>query len=207
MAERLIIIGAGMACAYLLQQLARQRHDFAITVVGDEPEVCYNRVLLSQLLAGESAEQDLEMLTAGSTHRPEFLTSCRIVSVDLVRRCLGTEDGRQLHYDRLVFATGAAAALPILPGMQARNVGAFRSLADARSLQDFAASGRHALVVGAGLLGLEAAHGLVRLGCDVTVVHRRDHIMNRQLDRRGSEYLQAALERRGIQFVLDDGIA
>ena len=207
MTERLVIIGAGMACAYLLQQLARQRHGYAITVVGDEPEICYNRVLLSQLLAGESAEADLEMLPAEATRRPEFITACRIVSVDLAMQRLGTEDGRHLHYDRLVFATGAGAALPTLPGMQASNVGAFRNLVDARSLRKFAGDDRHVLVVGGGLLGLEAAHGLVRLGCDVTVLHRRDHIMNRQLDGRGGQYLQAALERQGIRFVLGDSIA
>ncbi len=206
MTERLVIIGAGMACAYLLQQLARQPHSYSITVVGDEPEMCYNRVLLSKLLAGESAETDLAMLPAEAARRPEFITACRIVSVDLAMQRLGTEDGRHLHYDRLVFATGAGAALPTLPGMQASNVGAFRNLADARSLQHFAGDERHVLVVGAGLLGLEAAHGLVRLGCDVTVLHRRDHIMNRQLDRRGGQYLQAALERQGIRFVLGDAI-
>ncbi len=207
MAQRLLIIGAGMACAYLLRQLAQQRHSFAITVVGAEAEACYNRVLLSRLLAGENAATDLAMLAAtAASKRLEFVTSCRVKSVDPGQRCLCTNDGRKLGYDRLVFATGAAPVLPSLPGMDAPNIGVFRSLADARSLIDFSGPGKRALVVGAGLLGLEAAHGLVQRGCDVTVLHRRDRIMNRQLDLRGSQQLQRVLERQGIRFLLDDAI-
>jgi NAD(P)H-nitrite reductase large subunit len=208
MAQRLLIVGAGMACAYLLRQLDQQRHSYAITVVGDEAEACYNRVLLSRLLAGESTATDLAMLAAtASSERLDFVTSCRVVSVDLARRCLYTDDGRKLGYDRLVFATGAAPVLPSLPGMDAPNIGVFRSLADAGSLSDFSGPGKRALVVGAGLLGLEAAHGLAQRGCDVMVLHRRDRIMNRQLDQRGSQQLQRALERQGIRFLLDDAIA
>lgn len=81
MAERLLIIGAGMACAYLLRQLHQQRHSYAITVVGDEAEACYNRVLLSRLLAGESTATDLAMLAAtAASERLDFVTSCRVVS-------------------------------------------------------------------------------------------------------------------------------
>lgn len=97
--------------------------------------------------------------------------------------------------------------VPSLSVMEAPNIGVFRSLADARSLSAFSGPGKRALVVGAGLLGLEAAHGLARRGCDVMVLHRRDRIMNRQLDQRGSQQLQRALERQGIRFLVDDAIA
>jgi len=204
MARRLLIIGAGMATAYLLQALEKQTHDLSITVCGDERDCCYNRVLLSSLLAGEVREDDLAML-----HRTEatFLTNTRIQRIDVQARVVYADAGQANPYDLLVLATGARVATPALQGVELEGVTAFRSLDDTRQLRDLPSCGQRAVVVGGGLLGLEAAHGLNELGFTTTVVHRNPVLMNRQLDAEGARSLQQALEQRGIRCALGHNIA
>jgi nitrite reductase (NADH) large subunit len=207
--QRLLIIGAGMAAAYLLQALARTAADLAVTVIGDEQDACYNRVLLSNVLAGERAEADLQMLEAGgkSAGSIEFLAGTRVESVDIERRRVVTDRGGELCFDRLVFATGATVARPALADCRIRGVEQFRTLADARRLRALAGAGSRAVVAGGGLLGLEAAHGLNTLGFATTVVHRQHHLMNRQLDAEGGAQLQRELHSSGIDFRLGDSVA
>lgn len=208
MRRRLVVIGAGMAAAYLLQELQRGGAQLDITVVGEERDTCYNRVLLSSALAGERTEADLRMLapatTPGST---TFIPGNRVESVDTCSRAVVTDRGLVLGYDLLVFATGASVARPVLAGDRIRGVEELRTLADARRLRDLAAGGGRAVVVGGGLLGLEAAHGLNALGVTTTVVHRQPRLMNRQLDEVGARQLQADLQRGGIDFRLSDAVA
>ncbi|QIB65749.1 NAD(P)/FAD-dependent oxidoreductase [Kineobactrum salinum] len=204
--RRLLIVGGGMAAAYLLQELASYAHDLDITVISAEPDACYNRVMLSGVLAGEQPEQALSLLPeADGVTR--VLPGTRVLKLDTRNRQLVTDSGLRLPWDELVLAVGATTALPDMPGLEAAGVAVFRSLADTRRLRASAPQIRRAVVVGGGLLGLEAAHGLNRLGCHTTVVHRQPWLMNRQLDPEGGRQLQALLVRRGLEFRVGSGLA
>ena len=208
MPERLVIVGAGMATAYLLQALAGNAAGLDITVIGEEEQACYNRVLLSGLLAGEHREQDLHMLQQDPPAAPAtFLTGTRVCSIDRQSRTLATACGRRLTYDQLVIATGASVDRPQLAGAGLPGVKQLRDIDDARQLRAIAGNGGNAVIVGGGLLGLEAAYGLSLLGFATTVVHRRPYLMNRQLDPEGARLLQARLEAMGIEFQLRTSVA
>lgn len=204
MGQRLVIIGAGMATAYLLQELGERDHRMQVTVVGDEPELCYNRVMLSSLLSGDSTEADLDMLRdVDGVAGVRFMASTRVQSVDLEARTVVTTLGEQLAWDKLVFATGASVARPRLIDCTLAGVVEMRSLEDTRRLREQCQPGSRALVLGGGLLGLEAAHGLNLLGYETTVVHRNSYLMNRQLDAEGGHLLRHKMEASGIRFSLD----
>lgn len=211
MAHRLLIIGAGMATAYLLQELGQLvqtcERGLQITVIGAEPQVCYNRVMLSAVLAGETAETDLPMLTdnvlAGTA---TFLASTRVEGVDTRARRVRTDSGQQLGYDTLVFATGASVARPQHLSREVAGVEELRTLEDIKRLQDAATGGGRAVVLGGGLLGLETAHGLNRSGLMTTVLHRGEHLMNRQLDAPGGQLLQQKMSASGVRFKLGSGV-
>ena len=197
-----------MATAYLLQELARHDHRLQIMVIGDEPEVCYNRVMLSALLAGERAENDLQMLGDASVARAvRFITGTRVESVDLQAGTVRTDAGEQLSYDKLVFATGARVARPAIAATRVSGVEEMRTLADARRLRELSLTGGRAVVVGGGLLGLEAAYGLNTLGFETTVLHRRDYLMNRQLDAEGGHLLRRKMACSGIRFRLQNSVS
>lgn len=211
---RLLMVGAGMAAAYLLQELAKRRHGLRITVVGEEAEACYNRVLLSNVLSGENSESDLDMLAATTDAaaaenrlQPRLVTGARIVHIDSAVRVATADTGERFPYDALVFATGAGVARPPMDCDGIAGVREFRTVADTRDLRAMDASGKRAVVVGGGLLGLEAAHGLNALGFDTSVVHRNPVLMNRQLDAAGGRQLQHDLEAGGLQFHLGAQVA
>jgi len=211
MAHRLLIIGAGMATAYLLQELGQLvqagGRGLQITVIGAEPQVCYNRVMLSAVLAGETDASDLPMLAddtlAGAV---TFLASTRVDGVDTLARTVLTDKGQRLDYDTLVFATGASVARPKHLARGVAGVEELRTLDDIRRLQDVAMRGGRAVVLGGGLLGLEAAHGLNRSGLMTTVLHRGGHLMNRQLDAPGGQLLQQKIAASGVRFMLGCGV-
>ncbi len=204
---RLLIVGNGMATAYLLQELtAGGVSPFRITVVGDEPvQGAYNRILLSSLLAGDKPADELWMLDARwyRQHRIELISGCRVQSLDTGAHTATLENGRKLPFDTLVLATGSRAHIPAIPGSDLDGVMGFRSMADVARLQALVAGDCDSVViVGGGLLGLEAAHGLSQLGAKVSLVHRNTHLMNRQLDRRAGQMLQEQLAARGMTFHL-----
>jgi nitrite reductase (NADH) large subunit len=201
MTQRLLVIGAGMAAAYLLRELAARDHGYDICVLGDERDVCYNRVLLSSALAGEVSARALGMVDDLATD-VRFVSGKRVRSIDRARRQVSCDDGDTYGYDRLVLATGSQVPIGDPEWAEIEGVSVFRTLADTRRLRSLGDSVRQVVVLGGGLLGLEAAHGLVHLGYHTTVVHRHKHLMNRQLDARGSLELQRQLESRGIEFSL-----
>jgi len=208
MQQRLVIVGAGMAAAYLLQELAGMDHSLQVSVIGDEPDACYNRVMLSSVLAGDTSEADLHMLAGKSLlHGAEFATGTRISSVNLQERTLLTDKGEYLPYDQIVFATGATVATPDIAVGTIDGIEVLRTLQDVRRLRSLQAAGRRAVVVGGGLLGLEAAHGLCGLGFATSVIHRQPHLMNRQLDVEGGFHLQQKLESSGIRFYLEAAVS
>jgi nitrite reductase [NAD(P)H] large subunit len=207
MSKRLVIIGAGMATAYLLQELEHLGTSLDITVIGEEREFCYNRVLLSSLLAEEATEDQLQMLPNDRAPIARFLTDTRATAIDTSKNLVHCDKGPALSYDHLVLATGSSVVRPAGINCDLEGVMAFRNLADTRKLQSAELRGQRAIVVGGGLLGLEAAHGLNRLGYDTTVLHRNAWLMNRQLDQPGAEQLHRDLIASGIQFEMPASIS
>jgi nitrite reductase (NADH) large subunit len=205
MRERLVIIGNGMAATRLVRELSKAAPGhFAITIIGDEMHAAYNRVLLSSLLAEDVSESDLALESQDWWREQgvETLRGHRVTQVDTAARQVLLDDGRRLPFDRLVFATGSSAVRLPLPGADLPGVLTFRTIADVHAMQAVAGLGTRAVVIGGGLLGLEAAYGLAKAGADVTVVHVMDRLMERQLDPRAADLLRQELETRGMRVCL-----
>ena len=203
--ERLLVVGAGMAAARFADELVRRapgRCD--VTMVGAEPRAPYNRVLLSAALAGEIGEGELALDDASWRSRSDvrLLLDCRVAALDLEGRIARLADGRALAFDRLVLATGSTAVRPPIPGVGLPGVVTFRDHADLAPMRDAARASRRVAVIGGGLLGIEAAAALAKLGAAVTLVHRVDRLMERQLDARSASFLKRAVERRGVKVRL-----
>jgi nitrite reductase (NADH) large subunit len=201
----LVMIGNGMAgCRTLEELLAIAPGLYDITVFGSEPHPNYNRILLSPLLAGEMTLQDI-VLNDFDWYRENGVTlhaGKRIVRIDRIGRKVLAEDGTQAPYDRLLLATGSQPFILPVPGCGLPGVIAYRDIADTEAMIDAAQRHQHAVVIGAGLLGLEAANGLALRGMDVTIVHLMPWIMERQLDRVAAAMLQRSLEAKGLKFLL-----
>lgn len=203
--SRLVLVGNGMAGVRTLEellQLAPGLHD--VTVFGAEPHPNYNRILLSPVLAGEQTLDDIVLNRPEWYRRHGITLHCgrSITAIDRRRRVVTADDGSEAPYDQLLLATGSVPFVPPVPGRDLPGVLAYRDIADTQAMIDAAAKYRHAVVVGGGLLGLEAAHGLARRGMAVTVVHLMPWLMERQLDQAAARLLQQSLEARGLQFVL-----
>jgi len=192
--ERLVVIGNGMAGVRTVEELLKLEgaSRYAITIIGDEPYGNYNRILLSPVLAGENTIDDI-ILNSPEWYEEngiELIAGVAATGIDRAAREVELADGRRVPYDRLVIATGS------------RPVIGFRDIADVETMIEAAKKYRHAVVIGGGLLGLEAANGLMKNGMDVTVVHLMDTLMERQLDRTAGEMLRRSLEERGMKFVM-----
>jgi nitrite reductase (NADH) large subunit len=201
---RLVIVGNGMAATRTLEELLRLAPDrLDITVLGAEPHPAYNRVMLSPVLAGEQALADIELHPRAwyEAAGVRLVTGCRVDAIDRARRELRTGDGRTLPYDRLLLATGSVPFIPPVPGHDRPGVRGYRDIADTEAMIEAARTGGDAVVVGGGLLGLEAAWGLARRGLRVRVVHLGPHLMDRQLDAVAAAHLQAHLARHGISVL------
>lgn len=205
MRDRIVIIGNGMAGLKLVEELeaiAPGRH--ALTVIGAEPVPAYNRVLLSSVLAGETT-RDAIALRPADWYR-DLNCALRLgdpaVALDPAARTVSLASGATLTFDRLVLATGSLPIRLPLAGADLPGVVTFRDFADLDAIEAAAASGRGAVVIGGGLLGIEAAVGLAGRGVPVTLVHLMDRLMERQLDARGAALLARALEARGITLRL-----
>ena len=206
MRERLLIIGGGMAATRLVEELlACAPGRFAITVIGAEARLPYNRVLLSSLLAQDVAEDEIDLKPASwwRAQAVDLRFGERVVAIDAHDRTVSLADGSSLSWDKLVLATGSnAVRLPLL-GADLPGVLTFRDCADVAQMRAAIKPGARAAVIGGGLLGLEAAYGLAKAGVDVTVVHVMDRLMERQLDPAGASLLKQDLERHGIHVMLE----
>jgi nitrite reductase (NADH) large subunit len=203
--KKLLVIGNGIAAGALLQELEQLGMEgFDITIFGDESTPAYNRVLLSNVLAGEESPENIELQSERwyQEHNIKRVLGTRIVAIDHDEQIITSECGTSYNYDLLVLATGASSRALDIPGKQLAGVMAFRSLDDAAILQQVANAATKTVVLGGGLLGLEAAAGLAKHGADVTVVHRNSYLMNRQLDRHAANLLQEELARKGVKFQL-----
>ena len=202
--RRLVVVGNGMAGIACVEQILKHVPCFEITVFGDETHLNYNRILLSSVLAGERTTDEITLNTVEWYRRNDIdlRLGVRIVDVDSGRKRVTGDDGTVTPYDTLLLATGSTAFMPPIEGLELENVFTFRTLEDTRGLLRRAAAGVKAVVIGGGLLGLEAARGLQVRGCDVTVVHLMSTLMERQLDSDGGNYLAGKMEDLGIRVLL-----
>jgi len=199
--EKLVIVGAGMAAARFVAELLAAAPDrFDITLIGDEPRLPYNRVLLSPVLAGDMELADIELEPAHWWRDAgvEIVTGRKVVSIEARAHRLRYENGETLGYDRLILATGSTAIRLPVEGANLPGVHAFRDARDAETLSRLADEGKRFAVIGGGLLGLEAAYGFARRGAKACVVHVMDRLMERQLDAAGAAVLQRLVEAKGV---------
>ena len=201
--RRLVVIGNGMAGMRTVEELLQAAPDlYEITVFGAEPHVNYNRILLSPLLGGEKRVEEIILHTPQwyAEHGVKLHSGDAAVAIDRRRRVVRSQNGVEAPYDRLLIATGSKPIVLPVPGAQLQGVVTFRDLADVDAMLAAARCFRKAVVIGGGLLGLEAANALLRRGMDVTVVHLFATLMERQLDESAAALLKASLEDRGLKF-------
>ncbi|MES2229563.1 MAG: nitrite reductase large subunit NirB [Pseudomonadota bacterium] len=200
---KLVMIGNGMAGVRTLEELLKIAPDlYEITVFGAEPHPNYNRILLSPVLAGEQTLDEIVLnpLAWYAEHGITLHLGKKVVDVNRRTRTVLADDGTQAPYDRLLIATGSNPFIPPLPGKDLQGVIAYRDIKDTNEMIETAKTHKHAVVVGGGLLGLEAANGLMLRGMSVTVVHLAPWLMERQLDDVAGRMLQKSLEARGLKF-------
>ncbi|MFN7855014.1 MAG: FAD-dependent oxidoreductase, partial [Acidovorax sp.] len=206
---KLVMVGNGMAGVRTLEELLKIAPDlYDITVFGAEPHPNYNRILLSPVLAGEQTIDEI-ILNDWQWYADNHITlhtGFTVTDVDRVRRVVSasSKDGHVVTagYDRLIMATGSNPFILPIPGKDLQGVLAYRDIADTQAMIDATATYQHAVVIGGGLLGLEAANGLMKRGMQVTVVHVSDWLMERQLDEVAGKMLQKSLEERGMKFLI-----
>lgn len=203
--ETLVVVGNGMAAMRAVEELLdRAPGRYAITVFGGEPGGCYNRIQLSPVLAGERKAEEI-VTHPLSWYAEKGITlhaDDPVVVIDRARRRVRSAAGVEVAYDRLLLATGSEPFMPPVDGIDLEGVVSFRDIGDVDRMLAAAQTGGRAVVIGGGLLGLEAASGLAARGMDVTVVHLMDRLMERQLDARAAGMLQQVLAGRGIEVLL-----
>jgi nitrite reductase (NADH) large subunit len=208
--ETLVVVGNGMAAARLVDELTKVALGrYAIAVIGDEPRLAYNRVLLSSVLAGETASHDIELRPASwwGDRGVTLKYGCVATEIDVGRRELKIANEESIGFSRLVLATGSMPLRLNVPGADLAGVHTFRDSRDVDMLLTLAAQKKRVVVVGGGLLGLEAAYGLSKAGSSVTLLHLMDRLMERQLDAPAAELLKSLVERKGIRVVLNANTA
>ena len=210
MSEPLAIVGNGMAAARLVDELTKVALGrYAIAVIGEEPRLAYNRVLLSSVLAGETASHDIELRPA-QWWRDRGVTlkiGSVATEIDVGRRELKIANEESIGFSKLVLATGSTPLRLGVPGVDLAGVHTFRDSRDVDLLLALSAQRKRVVVVGGGLLGLEAAYGLAKAGAAVTLIHLMDRLMERQLDAPAAELLKFQVERKGIRVLLNANTA
>ncbi|MEW5967734.1 MAG: nitrite reductase large subunit NirB [Pseudomonadota bacterium] len=202
---KLVVVGNGMAGMRTLEELLKAAPGlYDVTVFGDEPHPNYNRIMLSPVLAGEQTVEQI-VLNSRDWYAQNGITlhtGKKVVKIDRQGRCVEADDGTRASYDRLLLATGSKPFMLPIPGAGLPGVIGFRDIADVDTMIRASSQYRHAVVIGGGLLGLEAANGLKLRGMDVTVVHLGSWLLERQLDEPAARLLQQSLEEKGLKFLL-----
>jgi nitrite reductase (NADH) large subunit len=204
--QKLVVVGNGMAGMRAVEELLKLAPDlYDITVFGAEPHPNYNRILLSPVLAGEMTINDIILNPLGwyADNGIRLHVGKTVTKIDRVARKVVAGDGTEEEYDRLLLATGSTPFMLPVPGNDLPGVISYRDIKDTDEMIATAATHKHAVVIGGGLLGLEAANGLKLRGMDVTVVHLMPWLMERQLDKVAADMLKASLEARGLKFLLE----
>ncbi|RTL54647.1 MAG: NAD(P)/FAD-dependent oxidoreductase [Bradyrhizobiaceae bacterium] len=205
MSDPLVIIGNGMAAARFVEELStRALGRYAIAVIGDEPRLAYNRVLLSSVLAGEIESGDIELKNS-AWWRDRGVTlkyACAAREIDTTERVVRLANGERVPFAKLVIATGSSALRLNVPGSNLAGVHTFRDIRDVDILLGLARDRKRVIVIGGGLLGLEAAYGLTKAGSKVTLLHLMDRLMERQLDAAAAAVLKQRVEEKGVEVLL-----
>ena len=221
MKQKLVLIGNGMAGVRALEELFKHNTTDAkngnsggsdlydITVIGAEPHPNYNRIMLSPVLAGEQTINDiiLNSLEWYEENNITLVTGDAAREISRIKKSVITESGKEFPYDRLLIATGSKPFIIPVPGADKEGVLGFRDIYDVDTMIQASKDYKKAVIVGGGLLGLEAANGLMKQGMDVTVVHLLDSLMERQLDKPASDLLKTSLEQRGMKFLMEASTA
>ncbi|ENU20258.1 nitrite reductase [NAD(P)H], large subunit [Acinetobacter bohemicus ANC 3994] len=203
---KLVLVGnglAGMRCLEDLLDMAPDRYE--VTVIGEEPWGNYNRIMLSPVLSGDKSIEDI-MLHPHAWYSDKgihFIAGDAAVKIDRPRKQVYTEKGIVVDYDRLILATGSKPFIPPIKGSDLKGVLSFRDIYDVNTMLEYCKNKKNAVVIGGGLLGLEAAYGLKQRGMNVTVLHLMDRIMDRQLDARASALLKQSIEAKGIPVLTE----
>ncbi|KWX86804.1 nitrite reductase [Paenibacillus riograndensis] len=202
--EKLVLIGNGMAGVGTVEQILKLGGAYDITVFGSEPHPNYNRIMLSYVLEGSKTIEEIVLNDRQwyADHNITLHTGTTVVRIDEAARQIITDNGMSVPFDKAIIATGSNSFILPVPGSDKEGVVGFRDIADCDAMIAAAKQYRTAAVIGGGLLGLEAAKGLVNLGMDVTVVHLLEDLMERQLDHNASAMLQAELARQGVKFAM-----
>ncbi|QMV43609.1 nitrite reductase large subunit NirB [Cohnella cholangitidis] len=204
--QKLVLVGNGMAGINTIEhilKLAPERYE--ITVFGSEPHPNYNRIMLSYVLEGSKTKNEI-ILNDWDWYNANGITlytNTTVTHIDTAERTVHADNGLAVAYDRLIIATGSNPIILPVPGHELPGVAGFRDLADCDTMLETAQRYRKAAVIGGGLLGLEAAKGLLNLGMEVTVIHLMADLMERQLDPIAAAMLKAELERQGLAFLME----
>ncbi|GLX69218.1 nitrite reductase large subunit NirB [Paenibacillus glycanilyticus] len=204
--RKLAVIGNGMAGVRCVEELYRLSPDaFEITIIGDEPHPNYNRIMLSKVLQGDTSITDITINDFGwyKERGIRLILGEKAVRIDTAGKKIILESGTALPYDELILATGSSAFIPSIPGIHKIGVTAFRNIKDCETMIEASEQYRRAAVIGGGLLGLEAARGLLNLGMEVHVVHNASNLMNRQLDAMSADMLKRELAQQGMRFWME----
>lgn len=204
--KKLVVIGNGMAGVKCVEEIINLEPDrYEIVIYGTEPRPNYNRIMLSKVLQGEHSIQDIIIndWTWYAERNIRLCTGETVHRIDTRTKFIETEAGKKETYDILILATGSSPFIPPIPGIDKERVMSFRSIDDCTRMSDYSKEYRKAAVIGGGLLGLEAARGLLHLGMEAVVVHNAPYIMNRQLDYEAAAMLQRELEDQGMSFLLN----
>lgn len=204
--QKLVLVGNGMAgvrCVEEIMKLAPNR--FEITILGREPHLNYNRILLSSVLQGEISFEEITINDREwyLEHQIQLFTGETVIKIDKERQVLKTDRNREFPYDHLILATGSVPFLLPIPGADKQGVFPFRTIEDCKEIIEASKNCKSAIVIGGGVLGLEAARGLLNIGMDVHVVHNGSFLMERQLDQTASKMLQHVLEKQGMKFLFE----
>ncbi|MEM5022405.1 assimilatory nitrate reductase electron transfer subunit NasB [Bacillus subtilis] len=204
--QRLVLAGNGLAGIRCIEEVLKlNRHMFEIVIFGSEPHPNYNRILLSSVLQGEASLDDITLNSKDwyDKHGITLYTGETVIQIDTDQQQVITDRKRILSYDKFIVATGSSPHILPIPGADKEGVYGFRTIEDCQALMNMAQHFQKAAVIGAGLLGLEAAVGLQHLGMDVSVIHHSAGIMQKQLDQTAARLLQTELEQKGLTFLLE----
>lgn len=204
--EKLILVGNGMAGVRTIEEILKIDPDrYDITVFGAEPYPNYNRIMLSPVLAGEKTIDEIVLNSVEwyADNGLTLYTGDAVVAIDRESQLVKTASGERFPYDRVIVATGSNPFMIPLPGINLTGVIGFRDIADVETMLGYSKEYKNAVVIGGGLLGLEAANGLLKNGMNVTVVHLLDSLMERQLDKPAAALLKTSLEESGMKFLME----
>jgi nitrite reductase (NADH) large subunit len=204
--EKLVLVGNGMAGVRCIEEILKLVPDrFEITIFGSEPHPNYNRIQLSKVLQGDTSIKDITINDWHWYKENQILlyTGETVVNIDPTNQIVYSDQGRGLNYDKLILATGSVPFILPVPGADKKGVTAFRDINDCEKMIEYSKKYKKAAVIGGGLLGLEAARGLLNLGMETDVIHLGDCLMERQLDPVAGKLLQKELEKQGMNFLLE----